>query len=78
MNIVGQSDYLHALLNICPACHNGLFLFAAAKPYLAIQTFPVPAKITVRNIFHRKKLKTTEERIILGNHIFLAENIDLN
>ena len=78
IDAVGESHYLHTFGNSCAAGHDGLFLIADGKPDLAIDAFAVPTKITVTNIFHRQKLKTPQERIILRHHMARPADVDLD
>lgn len=75
---VGESDDFHIFRDCRAAGHDGFLLVAGLEPDLAIEAFSVPAKISVRNIFHCEKLKTPQQRIAFRDHVFCAENFDLD
>lgn len=58
--------------------HHGLFFIAVLHPDLTIETFAVPAKISVTDIFHRQKLKTSQQRIVLRHKTLFAADVDLD
>jgi hypothetical protein len=78
VNTLGHPDDLHIFGDYLAAGHYGFFLVAVLQPHLTIQTFAVPAKVTVRDALHRYILETSEQRVVLGDHVFAAEYVDLD
>ena len=71
-------DDFHFVPNFCPTRQNRLFRCGIFEPNLTVGAVAVPAKFTVRDGFHRKKLKTAQQRIVFGNRPNFAQNFNFD
>jgi hypothetical protein len=68
----------HVFLDFGAAGEHGLFLFAVPQANLTVQTIAVPAEIAVGNAFHREVLKAAQQRVVFGNLVNFAADLDFD
>lgn len=73
-----EANYFHTFCDICSTRDQCLLFATVVDPNLAIEALAVPAKVAVRDTFQREKLKASEQRVVFRDHVFFADDFDLD